>query len=78
MVLNPLHPAVAWRTIVKRLHTEEQEAQRIGIAPKTLTNMRCRGDGPPFLKISRLVRYDPELTDAWLAERVRNSTSEAA
>jgi hypothetical protein len=58
---------------LKQLHTEEQEAARIGLAPKTLANQRCRGDGPPFLKVGRLVRYDPELTDAWLAERIRTS-----
>lgn len=60
----------------KTLHTEQQEAARIGFAPKTLANQRCRGDGPPFLKIGRLVRYDPALTDAWLDERVRASTSQ--
>lgn len=63
---------------MKIYNTEEQEAKRIGFAPKTLANQRCRGDGPPFLKVGRLVRYDPELTDQWLAERVRQSTSEAA
>jgi hypothetical protein len=63
---------------LKQLHTEEQEAARIGLAPKTLANQRSRGDGPPFLKVGRLVRYDPELTDAWLAERVRTSTSEVS
>ncbi|WP_156500663.1 helix-turn-helix transcriptional regulator [Croceicoccus bisphenolivorans] len=63
---------------MKTYNTEEQEAERIGFAPKTLANQRCRGDGPPFIKVGRLVRYDPELTDAWLADRIRNSTSEAA
>lgn len=61
---------------MKQLHTEEQEAARIGVAPKTLANQRCRGDGPPFLKLGRLVRYDPALTDAWLSDRVRVSTSQ--
>jgi len=63
---------------VKKLHTEEQEAARLGIAPKTLANQRCRGEGPPFLKVGRLVRYDPAITDAWLAERVCTSTSQVA
>jgi len=63
---------------MKTFHTEEQEAARIGVAPKTLANQRSRGDGPPFIKLGRLVRYDPDLTDAWLAERVRVSTSEVA
>ncbi|NML95151.1 helix-turn-helix transcriptional regulator [Novosphingobium olei] len=60
------------------LLTEVEQAARWGIAPKTLANQRCRGDGPPFIKLGRLVRYDPAQTDAWLAERVRVSTSEAA
>jgi len=60
------------------LLTENEQAARWGIAPKTLANQRCRGDGPPFIKLGRLVRYDPAQTEAWLAERVRQSTSEAA
>ncbi len=60
------------------LLTENEQAARWGIAPKTLANQRCRGDGPPFIKLGRLVRYDPSVTDAWLSERVRHSTSEAA
>lgn len=60
------------------LLTEEQQAKRWGIAPKTLANQRWRGDGPPFIKLGRLVRYDSDVTDAWLSERARHSTSEAA
>lgn len=60
------------------LLTEDQQAKRWGIAPKTLSNQRWRGDGPPFIKIGRLVRYDSDVTDAWLAARSRQSTSEAA
>lgn len=62
----------------KRLNTTDEEAQRLGLAPKTLANMRCRGDGPPYVLLGRLPRYDPDMTDAWLAKRVRQSTSEAA
>lgn len=63
---------------MRKLHTERQEAERLNLSPKTLANQRCRGDGPPFLKVGRLIRYDPSMTDAWLAERVCQSTSEAA
>ena len=61
-----------------RLLTENEQAKQLGLAPKSLANQRCRGDGPPFLKIGRLVRYDPALTEEWLAARVRQSTSEVA
>jgi len=63
---------------MRKLHTEKEEAERLNLAPKTLANQRWRGDGPPFLKVGRLIRYDPQMTDAWLSERVRQSTSEAA
>lgn len=62
----------------KRLNTTEEEARRLSLSPKTLANQRWRGDGPPYVLIGRLPRYDPELTDAWLAKRVRQSTSEVA
>ena len=63
---------------MRKLHTEKEEAERLNLSPKTLSNQRWRGDGPPFLKVGRLIRYDPQMTDAWLSERVRQSTSEAA
>ena len=53
-------------------------ARRLNMAPGTLENLRCRGEGPRFLKLGRVVRYDPKLLDEWLAERVFQSTSEAA
>lgn len=61
---------------MRKLRTEKEEAKRLNLAPKTLANQRCRGDGPPFLKVGRLIRYDPALTDDWLSQRVRQSNSE--
>lgn len=52
---------------MRTLHTADQEAKRLGIAPKTLANWRCKGEGPPFLKLGTQVRYDPVLTDVWLS-----------
>lgn len=63
---------------IEMLLTEEQLAERWGIASKTLANKRCNGEGPPYIKLGRLVRYDVAQIDAWLAARVRHSTSEAA
>lgn len=58
--------------------TTEGAAAIIGMAPKTLENMRSRGDGPPFLKLGRVVRYDPRDLEDWKAARRFTSTSEAA
>lgn len=51
-------------------------AARIGWSPKTLMNKRVDGDGPPFVKQGRSVRYRVSDLDAWQEARVRTSTSE--
>lgn len=39
---------------------------------------RCKGDGPPFVKIGRSVRYRLSDVEDWLKQQERRSTSEAA
>lgn len=63
---------------MKKLLTEDELAERWNIAPKTLANQRCRGGGVPFIRLGRLVRYDPDVVAAHEATRMVNSTSEAA
>lgn len=54
-------------------------ARRVGLSKSTLDKMRVFGGGPRFAKLgSRRVAYDIADLDAWVAERLRNSTSEAA
>jgi hypothetical protein len=55
---------------------ERGAAERLMLAPATLRNMRWRGDGPPFIRIGRTIRY--RLTDlaVWLDEHTRTSTSD--
>ncbi len=59
---------------MRKLMTEEQVADLLGFAPKTLANQRCRGEGPPFLKLGRLVRYDPEDVTLWISANRMQST----
>jgi hypothetical protein len=52
-------------------------ARIIGLAPQTLNTMRCRGGGPPFVKIHRrAVRYSVTDLRQWMRDRTRRSTSE--
>jgi predicted DNA-binding transcriptional regulator AlpA len=45
----------------------------------TLQKDRMRGDGIPFIRLGRLVRYRASAVDAWIASRPTfHSTSEAA
>lgn len=51
-------------------------AEWLGLAPSTLRNLRCKGGGPPAIKIGRSIRYDPAELDKWLSARSVNSTSQ--
>ncbi len=54
-------------------------AKYLHVKPTTLEQMRWRGDGPPFVRLSRrAVRYRPEDLDEYIRERLVRSTSEVA
>jgi predicted DNA-binding transcriptional regulator AlpA len=54
-----------------------EAARYVALSESTLTKMRLRGDGPPFIKVgSRAVAYRTADLDAWLDARVRRSTSD--
>jgi predicted DNA-binding transcriptional regulator AlpA len=61
----------------QQLYSQDDIAEHLGCSVRTLERYRVSGDGPRFVKIGRLVRYRAIDLDAWLAERVRGSTSEA-
>lgn len=65
-------------TDIEPLLTENQVSQLIGRAVPTLQKDRLRGDGPPFLKVGRHVRYRPSDVKAWLDARAYKSTAEYA
>ncbi len=59
------------------LLNQRQAASLIGVSERTLECWRCRGGGPPFVKLSRrAVRYRRKDIDRWVGERVQYSTSE--
>ncbi len=58
-----------------RLNNEEA-AQYLGLKAATLNKWRVYGEGPPFIKVGRLVRYRRTDLDAYLSDRLVQSTSE--
>ena len=48
------------------------------ISVSTAQKERHYGNGPPYQKTGRLVRYNPEVVRAWVAAHTVNSTAEAA
>jgi excisionase family DNA binding protein len=59
------------------LLTQDEAADLLKLSVRTLERMRVAGNGPPFIKLNRSVRYDASRLQAWLGGRVVRSTSEA-
>jgi predicted DNA-binding transcriptional regulator AlpA len=64
--------------VLEHLLTVAQVSDITGRSVSTLEKDRWEGGGPPYVKMGRLVRYRPSDVQAWLAQRVRQSTSEGA
>jgi predicted DNA-binding transcriptional regulator AlpA len=67
-----LRPATA----STRLLTPKEAAARWRVSVSWLAKARMRGDGPPFLKIGRSIRYSESASLQWLRSRERLSTAE--
>ena len=62
---------------IQRKLRAPEAAVYLGLSASTLAKMRLRGDGPPYLKAGkRIVLYDTQDLEAWLATRRRMSTSD--
>jgi predicted DNA-binding transcriptional regulator AlpA len=55
-----------------------QFARLVGVSESTLAKQRMRGDGPPYVKIGRSVRYSRNVGLAWIGGHTRRSTSDNA
>lgn len=51
-------------------------AKRVGLSPVTAERLRITGEGPPYAKLGKAVRYRPDDVDEWVASRLIRSTSE--
>lgn len=58
------------------LLTPQQVATRYQVSLSWLAKARMRGDGPPFVKVGRSVRYSEPGLQQWQKSRQRLSTSE--
>ncbi|WP_299436766.1 helix-turn-helix domain-containing protein [uncultured Rhodospira sp.] len=56
--------------------TAADVAARLGISRSYLDQARVRGDGPPFVRIGRAVRYRWGAVIEWAEARAARSTSE--
>lgn len=61
--LNPLLPCA-------------EAARILNLSISWLAKARMRGDGPPFIKLGRSIRYSEEALRQWMKSRQRFSTGE--
>lgn len=51
------------------LITPEELARLLKMREKTLANQRSRGEGPPFLRVGRSIRYSRAEVEVWLVDQ---------
>ena len=56
--------------------TTAEAADYLRLSRQFLEIARHRGDGPPYIKLSRAVRYHRPSLDQWMLERQRNHSAE--
>lgn len=61
---------------IKALLTPKEAARFLNMSVSWLAKSRMRGDGPPFIKIGRSIRYSKEGLIQWLKSQQRLSTCE--
>jgi len=60
----------------ERLLTPKDAAILLRLSESWLAKARMRGDGPPYVKLGRAIRYREGALLQWLKSRQRLSTSE--
>jgi predicted DNA-binding transcriptional regulator AlpA len=63
---NAPEDAQVWETLLNYRDC----AAILNIKVPTLKKMLKRGDGPPYLRIGRLVRFSPSMLKTWIRSRV--------
>jgi excisionase family DNA binding protein len=52
------------------LMTRQEVAEYLRVSVSTLKLLEIKGAGPPCLRIGRLVRFDPEMVQEWIQQRM--------
>ena len=63
-------------TDLEHLLTPKDAANLLRLSESWLAKARMRGDGPPYVKLGRAIRYREGAVLQWLRSRQRLSTSE--
>ena len=62
--------------VIATLLTPKEAAKVLKVSLSWLAKARMRGDGPPYIKLGRSIRYTEAALQQWMKSRQRLSTSE--
>ena len=62
---------------IERVLTPTDTARLLNLSLSWLAKARMRGDGPPYIKVGRAIRYSEAALMQWMKSKQRTSTSQA-
>jgi predicted DNA-binding transcriptional regulator AlpA len=72
--LDAKSPSQKPPTAIAALRTPKEAAQFLKLSTSWLAKARMRGDGPPYIRIGRSIRYSEAAVLQWMKSRQRFST----
>jgi hypothetical protein len=75
-ILLPKMPAAKPPTTIAILMTPKEAGAVLKVSLSWLAKARMRGDGPPYIRVGRSIRYAEAALIQWMKSRQRSSTSE--
>ncbi len=69
--LDAKSPSQKPPTAIASLRTSKEAAAFMNVSVSWLAKSRMRGDGPPFIRIGRCVRYSTDALLSWLKSHER-------
>lgn len=54
---------------VEPLWNSREAAEFLNVSPATLSRWRSQQEGPPFVQVGAVARYNPPTVRAWVLER---------
>lgn len=64
------------RVMPASLLTVAEAARQLRVSESYLNKARVRGDGPPYAKLGKAIRYRADVLDQWIGGRERISTTD--
>lgn len=70
------HMVMVMKLVKSEYLSTSQASDFLGLSKQFLEISRHKGDGPPYVKLARLVKYRRSDLDKWMANHIRHNTGE--